>query len=52
MVEQFSADLDRLRTIAPGFDRIGADVAATVRQLRAVLAMDAAPWGNDDTGRA
>ncbi|WP_328411460.1 hypothetical protein [Nocardia sp. NBC_00403] len=52
MGEQFSADLDRLRALAPGFDRIGVEVKAAVEALRAVVGDDAAPWGNDDTGKA
>ncbi|MEV6431861.1 hypothetical protein [Nocardia sp. NPDC051463] len=52
MGEQFSADLDRLRALAPGFDRIGAEVKAAVEALRAVVGDEAAPWGDDDTGKA
>ncbi|WP_406266457.1 hypothetical protein OH799_20295 [Nocardia sp. NBC_00881] len=52
MGDQFSADLDRLRALAPGFDRIGTDVAAAVRRLLATMTTDRAPWGNDDAGRA
>ncbi|WP_174185789.1 WXG100 family type VII secretion target [Nocardia barduliensis] len=52
MVEQFSADLDRLRAQAPAFDQIGSEVAATVQRLRTTLASEGAPWGDDDAGRA
>ncbi|MEU6191241.1 WXG100 family type VII secretion target [Nocardia sp. NPDC047038] len=52
MGETFSVDPDRLREHAPQFDLIGADVAATVRKLRAALAEEGEPWGKDDAGRA
>ncbi|WP_280492654.1 WXG100 family type VII secretion target [Nocardia asiatica] len=52
MVEQFAADLDRLRAQAPAFDQIGSEVAATVQRLRTTLADEGAPWGDDDAGRA
>ncbi|MEU2036386.1 hypothetical protein [Nocardia amamiensis] len=52
MGEEFSVDPDKLRDHAPRFDLIGADVAATVRKLRAALAGEGEPWGKDDTGRA
>ncbi|MEU2043442.1 WXG100 family type VII secretion target [Nocardia niwae] len=52
MGEKFSVDPDKLRDHAPRFDLIGADVAATVRNLRAALAGEGEPWGKDDAGRA
>ncbi|NUS91184.1 MAG: hypothetical protein HOQ36_02050 [Nocardia sp.] len=52
MSEQFRADPDRLRSTAPAFDQIGADVAALTQRLEDLVAADLAPWGNDDTGRA
>ncbi|MFE7744677.1 WXG100 family type VII secretion target [Nocardia sp. NPDC057455] len=52
MGEEFSVDPDKLRDHAPRFDLIGADVAATVRKLRAALAGEGEPWGKDDAGRA
>ncbi|MGW1741087.1 hypothetical protein ACWCPQ_20020 [Nocardia sp. NPDC001965] len=52
MSEQFRADLDRLRSTAPAFDQIGAEVAALTQRLEDLVATDLAPWGNDDTGRA
>ncbi|MBF6171556.1 hypothetical protein [Nocardia blacklockiae] len=52
MGETFSADTDGLRERAPQFDEIGAEVAETVRTLRAALAGEGEPWGKDDAGRA
>ncbi|WP_063053049.1 WXG100 family type VII secretion target [Nocardia arthritidis] len=52
MGEKFAVDPDKLRDHAPRFDLIGADVAATVRKLRAALAGEGEPWGKDDAGRA
>ncbi|MEV0110412.1 hypothetical protein AB0H42_29290 [Nocardia sp. NPDC050799] len=52
MSEQFRADPDRLRSAAPAFDQIGAEVAALVHRLEELVTTDLAPWGNDDTGRA
>ncbi len=50
--ETFSADTDGLRERAPQFDVIGAEVAETVRTLRAALSSAGEPWGKDDAGRA
>lgn len=50
--EPFYVDLDALRAGAPEHERIAADVAATVRDLRNALSTEGAPWGSDDAGRA
>ncbi len=52
MSEQFRADTDRLRSTAPAFEQLGAEVEALVQQLRDIVTSDIAPWGADDTGRA
>ncbi|MEU7768499.1 hypothetical protein AB0B25_25775 [Nocardia sp. NPDC049190] len=52
MSEPFYADPDALRARAPEHERIAADVAATVRDLRNALSAEGAPWGSDDAGRA
>ncbi|MCX4094941.1 hypothetical protein [Nocardia sp. alder85J] len=52
MGEQFSADLDVLRDQALGFDRVGAEVAASVQRLLTSLSAAGAPWGDDDGGKA
>ncbi|MEV0032773.1 hypothetical protein [Nocardia sp. NPDC050793] len=52
MAQALHVDLDGLRAQGAAFEEIGDAMRATVERLRAGLAAEGKPWGDDEPGRA